>query len=138
MKNDRNGQAEVLSGSQLEELLNELAPNHRALFAICYYTSCRISEALKLVAEDWVGDRIVFRASTTKTKKTREVKVSAKLKAMLDGVDLPSSGYLFPGRRGGHLSRQAADLALRKAADYTVGRIRSKPFVSSPARVRVR
>lgn len=38
-----------------------------------------------------------------------------KLKQVLAQVELPTSGYLFPGRFKGHLSRQAADLALRQA-----------------------
>jgi len=118
MKNHRNGQAEIISEAQLEELFSVLSPSHRALFAICYYTSCRVSEALKLWRSDWIGDRIVFRASTTKTKRTREVKVSAKLAAILTVSDLPDQGYLFPGKNGEHLTRQAADLALRKACDY--------------------
>ena len=67
MKNSRNGQAEVLSESQLTALLDVLSSQYRALFAICYYSSCRISEALKLEAGDIIGDRIVFRAATTKT-----------------------------------------------------------------------
>lgn len=117
MKHDRNGQSEVLTENQIQDLFEELEPHHRALFAICYYTSCRISEALKLKAEDIKGDRIVFRAATTKTKRTREVKISTKLRTVLDQVKLSSSGYLFPGRNGGHLTRQAADLALRRACE---------------------
>lgn len=118
MKNNRNGQAETLSEDQLNELMSVLAPTHKALFAICYYTSCRVSEALKLQASDLIGDRIVFRAATTKTKQTRDVKITAKLADVLKSVELPKSGYLFPGKNGGHLSRQAADLALRKACDF--------------------
>lgn len=118
MKNHRNGQAEVLTDSQLEELMAVLPDNHRLLFAICYYTSCRVSEALKLERSDMIGDRIVFRAATTKTKTTRDVKIPSKLREVLHQVELPATGYLFPGRTGGHLSRQAADLALRKACDY--------------------
>jgi integrase/recombinase XerD len=41
-----------------------------------------------------------------------------KLKAILGNANLPTSGYLFPGRRENHLTRQAADLALRKACNY--------------------
>lgn len=117
VKHNRNGQAEVLTEDQLSDLFEEMEPHHRALFAICYYTSCRISEALQLTAEDLKGDRIIFRAATTKTKRTREVKVSAKLQSILQESRLPTDGYLFPGRLGGHLSRQAADLALRRACE---------------------
>ena len=31
--------------------------------------------------------------------------------------EFPSQGYLFPGRRKGHLSRQAADLVLRQVCE---------------------
>lgn len=117
MKNNRNGQAETLSEAQLEELLEVMQSHHRLLFAICYYTSCRVSEALKLQRSDLIGDRIVFRAATTKTKRTRDVKIPQKLAAVLTASDLPEQGYLFPSK-GGHLTRQAADLALRKACDY--------------------
>lgn len=89
----------------------------RCVFAICYYTSCRISEALKLEAADVVEGRIVFRATTTKTKQTREVKLPVKLIQILSETGLPDRGYLFPGRLKGHLSRQAADLALRQACE---------------------
>jgi integrase/recombinase XerD len=60
MKNNRNGQAEILKEEQLEELLNTFVPKHKLLFAICYYTSCRISEALKLERSDFISDRIIF------------------------------------------------------------------------------
>ena len=118
MKNNRNGQAEVLTDEQLAELIQVMQPNHQLLFAICYYTSCRVSEALKLERSDIIGDRIVFRARTTKTKMTRDVKIPSKLKAILKQSDLSPTGYLFPGKNTGHLTRQAADLALRKACDY--------------------
>lgn len=118
MKNNRNGQAEVLTDEQLDELMEAMQPNHWLLFSICYYTSCRVSEALKLERSDIIGDRIVFRACTTKTKTTRDVKIPAKLQAILSRVDLPTAGYLFLGKTGGHLTRQAADLALRKACNY--------------------
>ena len=111
-------QAVVLTDEQLKELFGVLSPSDRLLFGICYYTSCRISEALQLTREDIVGERLVFRARTTKTRKTREVKISSKLAELLLAAGLPSSGYLFPGKDGKHRTRQSADLALRKACDY--------------------
>ncbi len=117
MKIQRNGQAEVLSDEQLQELFSVLSPADRLLFGICYYTSCRIGEALQLRREDIVGERLVFRAKTTKTRKTREVKISTKLAEFLLESELPSSGYLFPGKEGKHRTRQSADLALRKPCD---------------------
>ena len=117
-KNHRNGQAEVWSEDQFELVMHHLSLNMRCLFSICYYTSCRVSEALQLKAEDIVGNRLVFRRSTTKTKRTREVKIHPKLAAVMAQADLPKKGYLFPGRgKRGHLTRQAADHALRKVCE---------------------
>ena len=119
MKNNRNGQAEILREDQLEELLGTLSPKHKLLFGICYYTSCRISEALKLEQSDFISDRIIFRAATTKTKRTREVKIPQKLAQIIEEVGLPAKGYLFPSPTGtGHMTRQAADKSLREACDY--------------------
>lgn len=119
MKIQRNGQASVLTEEQFAELMGVFTNGDRLLFGICYYTSCRISEALQLTKEDIVGERILFRAATTKTKKTREVKIAKKLGELMIEVGLPKTGYLFPGKtKGTHRTRQSADLALRKACDY--------------------
>lgn len=118
MKNNRNGQASTLTEAQLDELLETLTPRYRLLFSICYFTSCRVSEALKLKRTDIVGDRIVFRASNTKEKRTRELKISNRLASVIQELRLPDSGYVFPNSKGGHISRQAADKALRSACDY--------------------
>ncbi|MBN8561055.1 MAG: site-specific integrase [Leptolyngbya sp. UWPOB_LEPTO1] len=118
-KNDRNGQAEIWSEDQFQAVMAELSPKMRAAFSICYYSGCRISEALQLKAEDLISDRIVFRRMTTKTKQTREVKIHPKLAAVLKQADLPKTGFLFPGRgKRGYLTRQAADKALREACEY--------------------
>ncbi len=119
VKVNRNGQSIVLTDDQMAELMAELAPTYQLLFGICYFTSCRVTEALQLRRQDIAGERIIFRARTTKTKRTREVKVSARLGKLLQEAELPEKGYLFPGKEpGSHLTRQAADLALRKACDY--------------------
>ena len=74
---------------------------------------------MQLTKGDIIADRIIFRAATTKTKKTREIKISQKLAELMIEVGLPKNGYLFPGRnRLGYRTRQSADLALRKACDY--------------------
>ena len=116
-KRDRNGKAEIWTDDQLAQLWLELAPRFRALFSICLYTGCRISEARQLQAEDVIGTHIVFRKQTTKSKATRQVKLHPRLKTVLGEIDLPTAGYLFPGKRSGYISRQAADLALRNACD---------------------
>ena len=65
-----------------------------------------------------MGDRLIFRAQTTKTKTTRDIKIPTKLHLEFQRVELPESGFLFPGRFEGHLSTQATDKALRHACDY--------------------
>jgi integrase/recombinase XerD len=117
-KRDRHDQAEIWSDAQFEQVMGELSPKMRSLFSICYYTGCRVSEARQLKAEDVVGETIVLRKATTKTKRTRAVPIHPKLKSVLGDANLPSWGYLFPGRGGqGPITRQACDLALRKACD---------------------
>jgi len=121
MKVERNGQAEIFSAAQLATVLGELRHPHRLIFALCYYTSCRISEAVALQAGDIQSGQIVFRAQNTKAKRTKEVSIPAKLQAALDAVDLPESGYLFPARTGAtgsHITTKSCDLALHKVCDY--------------------
>lgn len=118
MKVNRNGQAEILTSEQLAELLAELPHPHRLIAAICYYCTCRVGEVCQLQAEDVCNGKIVFRRSNTKTKTTKEVSIPAKLQAEFDWVKLPETGYLFPGKHQGHITRQAVDLALSKATDY--------------------
>lgn len=117
-KRDRHDQAEIWAEGQFEPVMAELKPQMRALFSICYYTGCRVSEARQLKAEDVVGNTVVFRKATTKTKRTRSVPLHPKLKEILGETPLPNSGYLFLGRGGqGPITRQACDAALRKACD---------------------
>lgn len=118
MKSNRYGQAAILSSEQFEELLAASPPKYQLLWAICYYTSCRISEALQLTRSDIVGDRIIFRATTTKDKKTRDIKISTRLAAIMTEVGLPDKGFLFAGGDGKHLTRQRADAKLRSLCDY--------------------
>ena len=119
MKVNRNGQAEILSRDRLGDLFNVMPDRYRLLFGICYFTGCRIAEAIQLKRDD-VGDRsITFRRTTTKTQKTRTVKVNGQLAKILEEAGLPEHGYLFPARDGdGHFTTRAADLILRKYCDY--------------------
>ena len=106
-KNSRNGQAEIWD-EQLDEVMADLSPKMRAIFSICRYAGCRISEARQLKAADLVGDCIVFRKATTKGKATRQVNIHSALKEVLAEVGLPTTGYLFPGRSGERpITRQA-------------------------------
>jgi integrase/recombinase XerD len=49
-KCDRNGQAAIWTDDQVAEVLADLSPSMRALFSICRYTGCRVSEARQLQA----------------------------------------------------------------------------------------
>lgn len=116
-KVNRFGQAAVFTPEQLQELWGELSQPHLVISQICYYTAARIGEVLQLRAEDIKGERIVYRASNTKTKKTRTVKVPQQLKEVLEAADLPHSGFLFPGSgKSGHLTKEAFEKALKRAA----------------------
>ena len=77
-KQDRHDQAEIWSADLFEQVMGELNPKMRSLFSICYYTGCRVSEARQLRAKDVVGDSIVLRKATTKTKRTRSVPLHPK------------------------------------------------------------
>ena len=116
-KINRNGQAEVFSDEQLRELFAELIDPHRLIFQICFYTAARISEVVQLERSDIVSGHLVYRRSNTKTKRTRSIRISPALAKLLIASELPASGYLFPGRKGGHITSRAADKALRIACD---------------------
>lgn len=117
-KSNRHGQAEIWKDDQFETVIHDLSPKMRAIVAICYYTICRVSEARQLRAENIVNGAIVFRRSTTKTKKTRTVPINSKLQVILNEADLPKTGYLFPGRSADKpITRQAVDHALRQVCD---------------------
>jgi len=117
-KVNRNGQAVVLTDDQLTELFATLEQPHGLLFQICYYTAARVGEVVQLRAEDILAGRVVYRARTTKTKTTRDVAIAPPLSVALKSMELPQSGYLFPGRFNNHMTTQAADKALRQVCDY--------------------
>ena len=120
MKVDRNGQAAILSEVELKEFFNYASPKYRAIFGICLFTGCRISECLALRAEDIVNGSILFRKENTKGKnKAREIAINPTLQGYLDGADLPSTGYLFPSKNNSNkpMGSQSADEMLNKYCD---------------------
>jgi integrase/recombinase XerD len=125
LKNQGNGQAKVLNPSEISRLFGELNKNPRdaALFAICYFTACRISEARQLLTSDIKENHIVFRKAITKGKlKTRTIGINPALRRYLDNYQPAKPGALFPGRHGisEFISRNTADRILR-AACKTLG-----------------
>ena len=121
MKVKGHGQAKVLNTAELQRLFTEgfTNPRDRALFGICLFTGCRISEALALEVTDIKCGTLTFRKSTTKGKlKTRQVTITDSLKPFLDDYQpkrqIGDAGFLFPGKQAWrHLSRYAADKLLR-------------------------
>ena len=118
MKVQGNGQAKVLTPAELMLLFTEglTTPRDRALFGVCLFTGCRISEALGLRRAD-VGTAVMpFRRGMTKGKlMPREVGISAGLRGLLAEYE-GGVVWLFPGVRG-PLSRFMADRVLRLACE---------------------
>ena len=125
MKVNGNGQGKILTPEELRLLFTSglLTPRDRALFGICLFTGCRVSEALALQTTDIKGETLTFRKSTTKGKlKTRVVDVHPDLARLLALYQPVKSGALFPGMRGRTLTltRFMADKIL-KSASFRVG-----------------
>ena len=121
MKVAGNGQGKILTPEELKLLFAEgfVRERDRALFGICLFTGCRVSEALALQTSDIKGGTLTFRKSTTKGKlKTRVVDIQPGLAQLL--AEYPTSpGALFPGMRGRSLTltRFMADKILKAACD---------------------
>jgi integrase/recombinase XerD len=89
MKVAGNGQGKILTAEELRLLFTDglHTERDRALFGICLFTSCRVSEALALSTTDIKGETLTFRKSTTKGKlKTRVVDIQPGLAALLAEV----------------------------------------------------
>ena len=124
MKVNGNGQGKILTTDELRLLFSEglRSPRDRALFGICLFTGCRVSEALALQTSDIKGGTLTFRKSTTKGKlKTRAVDIQPGLAQLLakyqDQLDSLKPRALFPGMRGVSptLTRSMADKILKTA-----------------------
>ena len=132
MKIDRHGQAKILTVAEIQLLFNEGftvdPPRDRALFAVCLYTACRISEAVTLRKRDVLDQKgrvrpeIIIRKGNTKGKlATRTIPVIADLCAKLTAyTPRKNSIYLFPGneinsRAESHLHRDSGIWLLREA-----------------------
>ena len=121
MKVAGNGQGKILTPEELKLLFAEgfTRERDRALFGICLFTGCRVSEALALQTSDIKGGTLTFRKSTTKGKlKTRVVDIQPGLAQLL--AEYPTlPGALFPGMRGRSLTltRFMADKILKAACD---------------------
>ncbi len=121
MKVAGNGQGKILTPEELRRLFAEgfTLERDRALFGICLFTGCRVSEALALQTTDIRSGVLTFRKSTTKGKlKTRVVDIQPGLDQLLAEYQ-PSPGVMFPGMRGRSvtLTRFMADKILKAACE---------------------
>ncbi len=119
-----NGQGKILTSDELRLLFTDgfVSPRDRALFGICLFTDCRVSEALALQTTDIRGGILTFRKSTTKGKlKTRVVDIQPGLAQLLAEYPTVKSGALFPGMHGvsDYLTRSSADKILRAVCERT-------------------
>jgi site-specific recombinase XerD len=88
---NRNGQAKVFSKSEINELFEKgfKTSRDKALFAVTFYTACRISEARKMFIIDVfydgkVRDEIIIRKAHSKGKQgTRSIPTHPHLKKVL-------------------------------------------------------
>ncbi len=125
MKIDRHGQAKILTNDEIQLLFSEgftvNPPRDCALFAICLYTACRISEAVTLKKRDVydtqgrVRTELVIRKGNTKGKlASRSIPIIEDLRLKLSAYTPRSNSiYLFPGnsiqsRAKTHLHRDSA------------------------------
>lgn len=119
MKVEGYGQAAILSREQLNLLFTQgfKCSRDKALFGICFYSACRISEALHLKVSDFSHTHITFRKTITKGKSlTREIRITQPLSLILSEYK-PRTELLFPSRCFSEkvLSRNTADRILRQA-----------------------
>jgi integrase len=120
MKVAGNGQGKILTSEELRLLFTEgfTRERDRALFGICLFTGCRVSEALALQTTDIKGGTLTFRKSTTKGKlKTRVVDIQPGLAQL---VSLSKVLYCGITERGClttyHQLQRIANLALSEKA----------------------
>jgi integrase/recombinase XerD len=119
MKRDRNGQAKILTDSEVSAIFSLFSERDKAIFAVCLYTGARISESISLRTGDITAGVITIRKENTKGKKrSRSIPISPNLEEILKeylAIASPND-FLFPGRYGSKpLTTAYADLVLRQA-----------------------
>ena len=130
MKTNRNGQALVLSTSELDLLIEELpAGVHTVLASVCRRTGCRISEARQLKWENIFPTGITFPKQVVKNKlESRTIPIFPNLydllmewkkeQELIKGEQLSPGAWVFVGRSGDKpISRQAHGKQLKKTIE---------------------
>ena len=109
----------VLSPEEVLHFLDCVASlKHRTILTTCYAAGLRISEAIRLKPADIDSQRMVIRVEQGKGQKDRYVMLSPKLLETLRNWwrAVKPKPWLFPGDiPGGHIHREAVELACQKA-----------------------
>ena len=144
-QNIKYGEAAYLTDEQLDLLINHLPEGpHKVAVCVMRWSASRITETLKLRWSDITENKITYRKTNTKTKKTRKVPLHPKLKLVLTEwrqvwykyplkarklaseskviectIKQPSTeDYVFKGRlKGRHLNRKSVDRVLRRTLE---------------------
>lgn len=121
MKNKGNGQAKILSKLELRDLfdLGFSSDRDKAIFAICFFSACRISEALQLEKTSVTSQVIIFKKATTKGQQaTREITICDDLRNILNCYQSPEplNPYYFPGEKD-YLRLNQASKIFNRACD---------------------
>ena len=144
-QNRKYGEAEYLTDQQLDLLIKHLPEGpHRVAVCVMRWSASRISETLMLRWSDITENKITYRKTNTKTRKTRKVPLHPKLKLVLteweqvwymyplkarkiasqsevikSEIKLPQpNDWVFKGRiKGRHLNRKSVDRVLRRTLE---------------------
>lgn len=128
-KNDRHGQAAILTNSDFVKIRKQFkSQHHRLIFDIARWTGERWGAIVQLRVGDVYENpvlsvprsEITFTARTRKAspggqRETRQCPTHPELQGILAAYDPPLSGYLFPAIAHGHITWSAADKAFRGA-----------------------
>jgi integrase/recombinase XerD len=132
-KVNRSGQSKVLTKTEMSRIMKSFqSPSHKLIFAICRYTTERITAVLKLETLDVFDSKGKVRPIITfkginrkgyknKPGKTRQIHLHSALKDLLEAYEMPAgTKWLFPNPENPlkHITRQAADAALRRACNH--------------------
>lgn len=99
----------------IERMKKALHGRDLLLFIVGINTSLRISDILELKREDFEGDSLILREK--KTSKRKVIRINDALRKAINEL-APSSGYLFPSRKGDKpITRTQAWRILNAAAE---------------------
>ena len=103
--------AEYLLHREVGHVLAALMPQNRLIARVCLHTGLRVGDVVALRTRDLGLQMMITEA---KTKKRRRVGLPADLLAAIR--DQAGAEWAFPGRSGGHKTRQAVWADVKRAA----------------------